>query len=72
MPAYVVVGAARGIGLSFIRQLAAQPANTVIAVNRKPGQETVERVHEVMGDLTDLSTLQVRAAATGGLRADQE
>lgn len=64
MPVYVVVGASRGIGLAFVKQLAAEPANTVIAVNRKQGQESVERLHEVTADLNDLSSLQASVRGT--------
>ncbi|KAI5115932.1 hypothetical protein M0805_002082 [Coniferiporia weirii] len=46
MPSYVVTGASRGLGLGFIRQLGADPSNTVFALVRDvPG---ATELHELV------------------------
>ncbi|RDX43158.1 NAD(P)-binding protein [Lentinus brumalis] len=68
MPSYAVIGASRGIGLEFVRQLAARPDTVVFAVVRNASKSTylqavakdaknihkaAERVSEVTGGKLD-------------------
>ncbi|KAK4554062.1 hypothetical protein LTR86_008903 [Recurvomyces mirabilis] len=45
MPSYVVIGAARGIGFEFVRQIAADSANTVVGLIRS--QKTADALNEL-------------------------
>ncbi|KAJ3553501.1 hypothetical protein NM688_g3573 [Phlebia brevispora] len=66
MPSYIVVGASRGIGLEFIRQLSAKPENVVIGVirNRNTSKDAVAledgrpNLHLLLADITDYPALQ--------------
>lgn len=61
MPSCLVTGASRGIGFEFLRQLSADPANTVIALVRDKAatQKKVDdelaraNVHVLQADITD-------------------
>ncbi|KAL4874392.1 NAD(P)-binding protein [Aspergillus karnatakaensis] len=73
MSSYAITGVSRGIGWEFLRQLSANPANTVIGIVRdKAGtdkhvaEELSDRknIHIVQGDLTDYASLQSAAAET--------
>ncbi|OJK03000.1 hypothetical protein ASPACDRAFT_1886024 [Aspergillus aculeatus ATCC 16872] len=77
MASYAITGASKGIGREFVRQLAADTNNTVLAIVRNPeSPEIVDltskhpNVHAIKGDVTDpQSILQAAAAAaavTGG------
>ncbi|CCM03903.1 uncharacterized protein FIBRA_06054 [Fibroporia radiculosa] len=72
MPSYAIVGASRGVGLEFVRQLAADPAHVVLTFVRDPARSphlaalvTNSRdhnIHVVQVDVVDdHRTLQVRA-----------
>ncbi|KAM5539650.1 hypothetical protein V8D89_006759 [Ganoderma adspersum] len=69
MPSYVVVGASRGIGLEYIRQLASRPDAIVFAIVRNPAGSThlhaaitsLENVHILAGDVADYATLECAA-----------
>ncbi|KAI0669048.1 NAD-P-binding protein [Trametes maxima] len=65
MPSYVVVGASRGIGLEFVRQLATRPDNLVFAVARNIRSPllqalTVElkNIYIIEGDVVDHRSLE--------------
>lgn len=77
MPSYAITGASKGIGLEFIRQLAANTDNTVLAIVRNPKASNINEVastnpnvHIVKGDVTDpKSILEAASSAstiTGG------
>ncbi|KAI0694707.1 NAD-P-binding protein [Earliella scabrosa] len=78
MTSYAVVGASRGIGLEYIRQLAGRPDTTVFAVVRSARASThlaaaaagLKNVHIVEADVTDYASLQAAAKkiseVTGG------
>ncbi|KAI0742370.1 NAD-P-binding protein [Daedaleopsis nitida] len=69
MTTYAVIGASRGIGLEYIRQLAARPNTTVFAVVRNACTsthlnavvESTKNVHVLEGDVADYISLK-RAA----------
>lgn len=68
MPSYVIVGASRGIGYSFLDVLAKDPANTVFGLvrNVEPTQKQVEadglkNVTILHADLTDYNSLLAAA-----------
>ncbi|PIL26449.1 hypothetical protein GSI_12207 [Ganoderma sinense ZZ0214-1] len=69
MPSYVVIGASRGIGLEFVRQLACRSNTIVFAIVRNPQGSThldaaighLENVYILSGDVADYGTLE-RAA----------
>ncbi|PIL26448.1 hypothetical protein GSI_12206 [Ganoderma sinense ZZ0214-1] len=69
MPSYAVVGASRGIGLEYVRQLAGRPDAVVFAVVRNPESSThlkdvaanLKNVHIVAGDVADYNTLEKAA-----------
>ncbi|PIL30285.1 hypothetical protein GSI_07465 [Ganoderma sinense ZZ0214-1] len=78
MPSYAVIGASRGIGLEYVRQLASRSDTVVFAVVRNPAGSThlnaaaagLKNVHIVPGDVVDYDSLE-RAAkqvseVTGG------
>ncbi|KAH9911359.1 NAD-P-binding protein [Epithele typhae] len=72
---YAVIGASRGIGLEFVRQLAAHPDATVYAVVRNPSSSTflsdavkgLNNVHIVQGDVASPSSMKAAADAVGAL-----
>lgn len=77
MSSYAITGASRGIGREFIRQLAANPSNTVFAIVRDPSGAALAdlvakhtNVHAIKADVTDPASLLAAAhavsAVTGG------
>ncbi|PVI01304.1 NAD(P)-binding protein [Periconia macrospinosa] len=71
MPSYVVVGASRGIGLGFLKNLAANPDNTVIGIARNPSAvESVPNVTLLQGDLTDAASLKAAASKVATITKD--
>lgn len=77
MSSYAITGASKGIGREFVRQLAADTTNTVLAVVRNPESPEISElasnhpnVHVIKGDVTDpksiLEAASAAAAVTGG------
>ncbi|TFK80787.1 NAD-P-binding protein [Polyporus arcularius HHB13444] len=78
MPSYAIIGASRGIGLEYVRQLAARTDSVVLAVVRNAANSThlhavikdLKNVHVLEADVTDYKTLENAAEAaskiTGG------
>ncbi|KZT27667.1 NAD(P)-binding protein, partial [Neolentinus lepideus HHB14362 ss-1] len=76
MPSYAIVGASRGIGLEFVKQLSADPNNTVFGIVRNPAGSPnltnikAPNVRVVKADITDRKSLDSAAAeiakVTGG------
>ncbi|KAK9234857.1 hypothetical protein V1525DRAFT_411769 [Lipomyces kononenkoae] len=77
MSSYAITGASKGIGREFVRQLAANTANTVLAIVRDPESPDISEfafkysnVHLIKGDATDpkslLEAASAAAAITGG------
>ncbi|TFK56886.1 NAD(P)-binding protein [Heliocybe sulcata] len=76
MPSYAIVGASRGIGLEFVKQLSADKKNTVFGIIRNPAGSPnltsikAPNVHVVKADITDRKSLDAAAAEiskiTGG------
>ncbi|KAF2452771.1 hypothetical protein BDY21DRAFT_388461 [Lineolata rhizophorae] len=60
MPSYLITGTSRGIGLEFVRQLSADPANTVIGLVRDK-QATEQRMKEWKRD--NIFTIQINDMA---------
>ncbi|PIL26450.1 hypothetical protein GSI_12208 [Ganoderma sinense ZZ0214-1] len=66
MPSYAVIGASRGIGLEYVRQLASRPDTSVFAIVRNPAGSThlqavaagLKNVHIIASDVADYSTLE--------------
>ncbi|GJE96843.1 SDR family oxidoreductase [Phanerochaete sordida] len=75
MPSYVVTGASRGIGLQFVRQLSADPSNTVFGLVRNKGTSqrllalahARSNVHVLEADVTDAARLRAAAAEVAKL-----
>ncbi|CAL1699772.1 unnamed protein product [Somion occarium] len=69
MASYVVTGSNRGIGLAFIRNLSANPNNTVFALTRNKAnsadllelQSKLKNVHVLQADITDVPALREAA-----------
>ena len=77
MSSYVITGASKGIGREFVRQLASDTTNTVLAIVRDPESTDISKlasnhanVHIIKGDVTDpesiLEAASAVAAVTGG------
>ncbi|KAL4786412.1 NAD(P)-binding protein [Aspergillus varians] len=77
MSSYAITGASKGIGREFVRQLAAKPAHTVLAIVRDPSSPDISKLasthpnlHLIQGDVTDpksiLEAASAAAAVTGG------
>ena len=77
MSSYAITGASKGIGREFVRQLAADTTNTVLAIVRDPKSPDISElaskhpnVHVIKGDVTDpksiLEAASAAAAITGG------
>ncbi|KFY37273.1 hypothetical protein V494_04854 [Pseudogymnoascus sp. VKM F-4513 (FW-928)] len=69
MPSYVVTGASKGLGYAFIKQLASDPANTVVgivrdvaATEKKLTEDGIKNVKVYKADITDLPALKAAAA----------
>ena len=77
MSSYAITGASKGIGREYVRQLAANSSNTVLAIVRDPETSSVSElavkysnVQLIKGDVTDptsmLEAASAAAAITGG------
>ncbi|OKP13534.1 hypothetical protein PENSUB_725 [Penicillium subrubescens] len=77
MSSYAITGASKGIGREFVRQLAADSTNTVLAIVRNPESPDMSEiaskhpnVHVIKGDVTDpksiLEAASAAAVITGG------
>ncbi|KAJ5937538.1 Short-chain dehydrogenase/reductase SDR [Penicillium verhagenii] len=77
MSSYVITGASKGLGLEFVRQLATNETNTVLAVVRNTESPDMSdlatnhpNLHFIKGDVTDpksiLDAASAVAAITGG------
>ncbi|KAH9916612.1 NAD-P-binding protein [Epithele typhae] len=79
MPSYAIVGASRGIGLEYVRQLASREDSLVFAIARNASAATflqaavqgTKNVHVLEADVADYKSLsdaaQVASAVSGGL-----
>ena len=74
MASYVVTGVSRGLGYEFLRQLSANPANTVIGLSRnkastqeKVTRDALKNVTILEADISDSSSLQVGSKAASGV-----
>ncbi|KAF4627673.1 hypothetical protein G7Y89_g10481 [Cudoniella acicularis] len=74
MPSYVVVGASRGLGYEWLRQLSSDPTNTVIGLARTPknvqerlATDKISNVHLIQGDMSDNASLIAAAEEAGKL-----
>ncbi|KAI0705968.1 NAD-P-binding protein [Cerioporus squamosus] len=75
MASYAIIGAARGIGLEYVRQLAARPNSIVLAVVRNAAKSThlqaaikgLPNVHVLEADVTDHKTLENAAKAASAI-----
>jgi NAD(P)-dependent dehydrogenase (short-subunit alcohol dehydrogenase family) len=77
MASFAITGASKGIGREFVRQLAADPNNTVLAIVRNPESPDISQLasshpnlHVIKGNVTDptsiLEAASVAATITGG------
>lgn len=77
MSSFAVTGASKGLGLEYVRQLAANKDNKVLAIVRNAESKNItelaslnENVHVIKGDVTDpesiLQAASVAASITGG------
>ncbi|KAJ4399581.1 hypothetical protein N0V91_009325 [Didymella pomorum] len=71
MPSYVVTGVSRGLGLEFLRQIASNPANTVVGLVRNVAETETKisswkqtNLHIISGDLNDYNSMKEAAEAT--------
>jgi len=74
MPSYLITGASRGLGYTFVQHLAAVPENTVIGLARNKDatlkrleKDGISNVSIVQGDITDRSSLKTAVAETSQL-----
>ncbi|KAI0669047.1 NAD-P-binding protein [Trametes maxima] len=77
MPSFAVIGASRGIGLEYVRQLAVRPNSQVFAVARSTAAPLLQalaadhkNVHIVGGDVVDHRSLKHAAVEIAGLSGD--
>ncbi|KAI4861822.1 hypothetical protein F4820DRAFT_451600 [Hypoxylon rubiginosum] len=57
MPSYVITGVSKGLGYEFLRQISANPSNTVIGIVRdKP--TTIKKVSEELQGRSNIHILQ--------------
>ncbi|TFY79841.1 hypothetical protein EWM64_g4172 [Hericium alpestre] len=77
---WLITGTSRGIGLEFVRQLVASPANTVFAACRKPdsadalktlGESAKGNLHIVPLDLSDFPSVTAAAEVVQGILGDR-
>lgn len=76
MTSYAITGASKGIGREFVRQLAANPANTVLAIVRDVKSSAISElaskhpnIHLITGDATDPNSILEAAKAVGIITA---
>lgn len=69
MVVYIIVGASRGLGYEFVRQLSQAPNNMVFglvrdkaATEKKVAQDELKNVHIVTAEITDRASLQAARA----------
>ena len=76
MPSYAITGASRGLGRELVRQLSADPKNTIFALVRTPAKATAltelaaqhhDRIHVLTADVTDPASLKTAAEAVGAV-----
>ncbi|OAA58121.1 NAD(P)-binding domain protein [Niveomyces insectorum RCEF 264] len=74
MPSYVIVGASRGLGYEWLRQLSKDAGNTVIGLARTPGPvedklraDNITNVKVFQADMADHRTLNAAAARVSAL-----
>ncbi|GKZ30259.1 hypothetical protein AbraIFM66950_008522 [Aspergillus brasiliensis] len=74
MSSYAITGASKGIGREFVRQLAADSANTVLAIVRDPESTDISdlaskysNVHIIKGDVTDPKSILEAATAAAAI-----
>lgn len=74
MSSYAITGASKGIGREFVRQLAADSANTVLAIVRDPKSTDISdlaskysNVHIIKGDVTDPKSILEAATAAAAI-----
>ncbi|RDW73404.1 NAD(P)-binding Rossmann-fold containing protein [Coleophoma cylindrospora] len=68
MPSYVIVGASRGLGYEWLRQLSKDSSNTVIGIVRSVDKvqaqldaDSISNVHIFVGDMADNASLEKAA-----------
>ncbi|RFU25214.1 hypothetical protein B7463_g11125, partial [Scytalidium lignicola] len=71
MSSYAIIGASRGLGYEWLRQLCSDPANTVIGLARSPDKvilrlvsDSISNVHMLQADMADSKSLTTAAAET--------
>ncbi|RAK83937.1 NAD(P)-binding protein [Aspergillus costaricaensis CBS 115574] len=74
MSSYAITGASKGIGREFVRQLAADSTNTVLAIVRNPESANISNlaskhsnVHIIKGDVTDPNSILEAATAAAAI-----
>lgn len=74
MSSYAITGASKGLGLEFVRQLAANTSNTVLAIVRDPESNDISElasnhpnVHVINGDVTDPKSILKAASAVAAV-----
>jgi NAD(P)-dependent dehydrogenase (short-subunit alcohol dehydrogenase family) len=78
MSSYAITGASKGIGLEYVRQVAATSANLVLAIVRDPESPAIAKlasgksnIHIVKGDVTDPKSLLDAARAVGAITGNK-
>ncbi|PIL30240.1 hypothetical protein GSI_07418 [Ganoderma sinense ZZ0214-1] len=77
MPSYAVIGASRGIGIEYVRQMASRSDTVVFAVVRNPERSThlntsaagLKNVHIIPGDVVDYNSLEYKVNSLGPIHA---
>ncbi|KAL4922822.1 hypothetical protein BDW62DRAFT_3327 [Aspergillus aurantiobrunneus] len=74
MPSYAITGASKGIGREFVRQLAADTTNTVLAIVRDPKAADISalasshpNIHVLKGDVTDPKSILDAASSAAAI-----